>query len=564
MEEKDSINPLNNDVDTTSEKKLTPAQIIADNTEILCLIFGNIINFKDRKSIELTCRKFYEVCNHRSLCSYFPLEEKGRLHFSMEHDEVKAEIIIFGQEMTINIAKEFSFDENNMDIFARFFAKYLRKVNTLNIENMSMKHADFFMNLNCFEKIQQVNINYTTLINGGDAILSKCLTLNPVVLAIYDAIFNNENIENSYQYTLPESIKTVHMDFKSVEWFLTKMEARKVGTLNCLFWKWGYDPVNLLTELNEEGKMSKLITYFKDISYEKDNLETTEHSSAFNKILLENNIGSFLKIKFNLHDLYETYPYLRDVQKNEAVTRYIQNLENSKNRFLAQEGVYLNIKKLKILDESRQRIGCPFFSKEVELMREDISRMKKLSVFEIYFSLFDNPKDFEMLCGALGKIQTTRIHHCKKMNFSSLKVLSYYAGNLKNMSLIDIESETITTDRILSYFKALESLEIIFKDSYDTYLVFNDFIKFNSNEVFITFKWPKVQHLNIICNRPNFKLVRLFNKVIRNTPRKPGQLLVRDIIYYDNPSYQILVRLSKKLHVFDSPLCDGRFELKNL
>uniref|UniRef100_A0A0K0EVX3 F-box/LRR-repeat protein n=1 Tax=Strongyloides venezuelensis TaxID=75913 RepID=A0A0K0EVX3_STRVS len=190
--------------------------------------------------------------------------------------------------------------------------------------------------------------------------------------------------------------------------------------------------------------------------------------------------------------------------------------------------------------------------------------MKYLSVFEIYLNLFDDPKDFEMLCGALGKIQTIRIGSCEKMNFSTLKLLSVYARNLKNISLIGVDSESITSSKILSLFKTLQSLEIMFYNSYDAELVFNDLIKFDNSDSSVTFKWPKIQYLNIICNRPSFDEKKLIDEVKRNTPRKPGQLLMRDILYYDDPSYQILVRLSKKSHVFDSPLCNGRFVLQNL
>uniref|UniRef100_A0A0N5BN04 F-box domain-containing protein n=1 Tax=Strongyloides papillosus TaxID=174720 RepID=A0A0N5BN04_STREA len=564
MEDKDSINPLNNEVDTTPERKMTPAQIVANNTEILSLIFGNVVDFKERKNIELTCRKFYAVCNHKSLCSYFPLEDLDDSRFVTRHNEVNIVINIFGQEMRINIPKQFSFDKNNMDIFTKVFRKCLNKVNTLNIENMSLKHVDFFVNLNCFEKIKEVDMNYATVVNGGDVILSKCSTLNPVDLAIYGDNFNNENIENGYRYTLPKSIETVYMNCKSLEWFLTKIETRKIGTINCLFWTWFYDPLNMWTGLNEEEMMSKLIPYFKNISYDIHNFETTEYRNAFSKILLENNIGSFLKIRFNSHYLYETYPDLSDDERNDAVTEYIQNLENPENRFLAQPGVYRNIKKLKIVDDSRERIYCPFFSKEVDLIIEDILRMKCLSLFEIYFSLFDDPEDFEKLCTALDRIQTIRIHYCKKMNFNCLKVLSVYANNLKNMSLINIDSESITIGKILSHFKTLESLEIIFVDSYDAYLVFNDLMKFDNTESSATFKWPKIQHLNIICNRPNFEEEKLIDEVKRNTPRKPGQLLMRNILFYNNPAYQILARLSKKAHIFDNPLCNGRFVLEHL
>uniref|UniRef100_A0A0N5BN03 FTH domain-containing protein n=1 Tax=Strongyloides papillosus TaxID=174720 RepID=A0A0N5BN03_STREA len=197
-------------------------------------------------------------------------------------------------------------------------------------------------------------------------------------------------------------------------------------------------------------------------------------------------------------------------------------------------------------------------------MIEDILRMKCLSLFEIYFRLFDDPKDFEKLCTVLGRIQTIRIDCCDKMNFSSLKVLSVYAGNLKNISLVGIKDESITTSVILSHFKTLASLEIIFEDSYNTSLIFHDLMKFDNASSSVTFKWPKLQYLNIICNRPNFEEGKLINEVKRNTPRKPGQLLMRHVHFYDDPRYQILVRLSKKLHIFDSPLCKGRFELNNL
>uniref|UniRef100_A0A0N5BN05 F-box domain-containing protein n=1 Tax=Strongyloides papillosus TaxID=174720 RepID=A0A0N5BN05_STREA len=561
MEDKDAINPFNNEISTIPERELTPAQVIANNTEILCLIFGNIVKFKERKNVELTCKKFYEVCNHKSLCSYFPLEEKGHLHFSMGHDGVNVEIDILGQEMTVNIPEKFTFDKNNTDIIARFFSKYLSKVNTLDIVDMSLEHVDFFVNLNCFEKIKNLIVGLRARENRGDVILSKCSTLNPVNLKIPPGYLNRISMENIDQYALPDSIRTIRMNFNSLKWLLAKIETKKLGTFDNLECD---GPLSSFMEKVYRNKIYlKLIIYFKNISFTVYGFETILHNEEFNKILFENNIGSFLTIIFNNNYIYERFSHLRNNERSRVAGGYFQNLEDPKNRFLAQPGVYLNIKKLKILDVYKKRIYCPFFPIEIEKMKEDILRMKYLSVFEVYFYLFGHPNDFKKLCTSLGRIETIRIHYCKKMNLRSLMTLSVYAGNLKNISLVGINDESIRTSIILSHFKNLESLEIIFRNSYSTFRVFKDLMNYDCKKGFV-FNWPNLQYLNIICNRPNFEHEIYLDQLKRNTPRKSGQLLIRNILFYDNPAYQILARLSKKAHIFDSPLCNGRFELNNL
>uniref|UniRef100_A0A0N5BSH5 F-box domain-containing protein n=1 Tax=Strongyloides papillosus TaxID=174720 RepID=A0A0N5BSH5_STREA len=515
MESEDSINPLNNEVESTPDQELTPAQIIANNTEILSLIFGHIVNFKERRNIELTCRKFYEVCNNKSLCSYFPLEEKSRLHFSMRHEEVDAIINIFGHKMTINIPKEFLFNENNMDIFGRFFRKYLSKVNTLIIVDMSLKHVDFFMNLNCFEKIKNVSLYSRASVNGGDVILSKCSTLNPVNLRISTGYLNDITIEKIGQYPLPDSIETIRLNYSSLKWLLGKMETKKLGSFGNLEFECDEPLSFFMNEINKKEIYLKSITYFKNISCKVYNFKTIPYIEEFNNILLENNIGLFVTIRFN--DIFREI-FSNEFERDSKAAEHVRNLKNPENRFLAQEGVYLNIKKLKILDIYKERCFCPFFSTELKLMTEDILRMKRLSLFEMHFSLFDNSNDFEKLCTSLGRIQTIRIHDCGKMNIRSLYVLSAYAKNLKNMSLNGVNDKSITTSIILSHFKTLDSLEIIFENLYDAVLVFNDLMEFDNASGSVTFNWPKIQHLNIICNRPNFEEEKLINEVKKNTP----------------------------------------------
>uniref|UniRef100_A0A0K0EVX2 F-box domain-containing protein n=1 Tax=Strongyloides venezuelensis TaxID=75913 RepID=A0A0K0EVX2_STRVS len=364
MEKKDSINKLNYQIVTVKEKKLTPAQVIANNTEILSLIFGNIVDFKERKNVELSCRKFYEVCNHRTIRSYFPFEEMNYSHFCTRHDEGNLRIDMYGQEMTINIPKEFSFNEINMDIFTKVFRKCLSKVNSLNIQNISLHHVDFFMSLNCFKKIENVNMEYETLVNGGDIIFSKCSTLNPVNLTISNVFLIEENIKNVGQYTLPESIKTIHLSSMSFEWLLKKMGSIKIGIFDNLIYN-----ESLSCLMNEKNKLElylKLITYFKNISYEVYNFETIPNNEIFNKILLKNNIASFVTITFNDNNIYERFSRLSKDERSREAEGYIQNLKNPTRRFLAQPGIHLNIKKLKILDIHEKRINCPFFPLEIK------------------------------------------------------------------------------------------------------------------------------------------------------------------------------------------------------
>uniref|UniRef100_A0A0N5BSH6 F-box domain-containing protein n=1 Tax=Strongyloides papillosus TaxID=174720 RepID=A0A0N5BSH6_STREA len=562
IEMEDSINPLNNEIDTTPEGTLTPAQIVANNTEILSLIFGNVVDLKKRQDIESACKKFYDVCNGRTISSYFQIEDLDDSRFVRRHNEGNVRINIFGRKMTIKIPKEFLFNENNMDIFGRFFRKYLSKVDTLVIKDMSLKHVDFFVNLNCFEKIKNVFLYSEASMNGGDVILSKCSTLNPVNLVITTGFYNFISAWKIDKDPLSESVKTIRLDSESLEWLLENIETGKLGTFDNFIHT---EPLSwLMRKVHTNQIYLKLILYFKNISCEVYGFETVPNIEELNNTLLKNNIGLSVTITFDDNDICGDICLFGEFQRDRIVAEYIQILENPENRFLAQEGVYLNIKKLKILDVDDERINLPFFHKEIELMTEDISRMKCLSLFVTYFRLFGDPEDFEKLCTALGRIQTIRIHFCSKITLSSLIVLSTYARNLKNISLVGIEDQSITTSIILSHFKTLESLEIIFGGSYNTSLIFHDLMKFDNASGSVTFKWPKIQHLNIICNRPNFEEEKLINEVKINTPRKSGQLLMRDIDYYDYPAYQILVRLSKKSHIFDSPLCGGTFNLSCL
>uniref|UniRef100_A0A0K0FMS6 F-box domain-containing protein n=1 Tax=Strongyloides venezuelensis TaxID=75913 RepID=A0A0K0FMS6_STRVS len=527
-------------------KALSPAEIVGHNMDVMKLIINKISSDEERKNIELTCKAYYLLCNSPN--SYLPLVgyEADKYSFSKWQEKGGFTFFIHNDEIEITIPETFFFNDTNSTVIKGALEKYIPKMKTLYIMKLFPQHIEFFKKLNCFQNIEIIKFSrYALQINAGE-ILEKCQNLKPLTLIANNDHISSYNIrslsphENNLKF--PPTLKNIHYDCYSEDfmWLLSSMKGIEIRNFdNLVITK---EMIDFLHYDEMELAYLKFITFFKSVNYYANDFICSDFDRIFGRTLAQHNIAVSVNIHFESNILgLRRYVNLLDQRDQYEFRRNILNNKNS--RFLANPGVYHNIRSLIIFDLNFSRFYYPFTYTEVQTLSQDLAMMNSLITLEISFNLIPDYSSFYQICSALGKrLKNLRMYYCGKMGSSHFDILSENCTGLKNLSLISLKFEVTSIDKIISLFKDLKGLEVEFQKCKIPFVSTWECLGLDDDDYKL--KWPEVNFLRIICNLKNYDEHTSFEKMERNTPRKSGRLFLRKFHRDEETFIEIIIQKS--------------------
>uniref|UniRef100_A0A0K0G114 F-box domain-containing protein n=1 Tax=Strongyloides venezuelensis TaxID=75913 RepID=A0A0K0G114_STRVS len=544
-----------------SLRPLTAEEIVGRNMDLMNLIVRNIDNVRERKNIAKSCKAFNILCDSkRSYVETFKGRVKKRhwIHFLGEEPLY----ILSDEVLVINISHYSRRNTKKLEMSINKIKMNRYKIRILKIKNLPSGYFRFFKKLDCFENINTVyfdvlKFNYIAL-----EIFSEWESLKPDTLIFGNALnndldydYSNRAIYNNDNYTLPKSLKHIHLigGTENFDWMANALRNFNHYELESLVLGKNF------TEFSTEDTMKCIVSfvhYFKEIQFSLCRTTLSFSNKYFSQVLDNFVVTDYYNLLFNIHfnvakcnfDVW-THPDPPTAEDNSELNYNLYENVSINER-------YLCVKSFKIFPTfliERHSFG----NMEILSIKEGLIRMQNLLTLEIDLDVFADPNDFLNLCRGLNQnLKNIKLHNCGFLRYENVVTLAQRCPKTENMSLTEVATNVITIKKLTYMFKNLKGLEIEYSFVYDFENTINDLIKkdkINGNHLL---DWPKINFLSIYFHPPNKNAKEILNTVEKNTPRKSGKFLITQTRIKFRAVWQIIIQqdtiyISKFRDIFD-------------
>ncbi|CEF64862.1 Hypothetical protein SRAE_1000311500 [Strongyloides ratti] len=514
-------------------KKLSGAEIVGRNMQIMNLIISNIHGLKDRKNVALTCKAFYLICiDKESYVKRFKkFVEKRELSYFI-NDPLS---IIFEKEIIINLTHFSRSNTLKLEAIGNIM-KMNRHIKTdMVIRNLPNGYFPFFKNLNCFENIKTIYFDSSKLENFPLAIFKECSSLQPITLIFGDTCYIDLETRNFIKpkysndnLMFPKSIKHIHLDSKisDVTWLKDALKCFENYELESLIVK--ENVKNTISDPTLESIASTL-HFFKKVKFIirkngffYDRSLTDYFGQTFAVFFTSEEFEFMFEINFDIKkcnlDFWINYNRLQEKSINDIKYALFQNV-------LINER-YLCINSFGI---SRRFSIIPhkFNNVEIQSFKNGFRKLRNLTTLKMDISCINIEKDFKIFCCSLtNKLKNVSLYQCDELKLKDLIQLVKHCPYIENIRLEDVRSIDITIKKIISLFVMLKGLEIDFSTEYNFKYILADLVKKDNEKNQVVLDWPQITYLNIFCKNPDSNEIMILDEIEKKTPRKSGKFLI--------------------------------------
>uniref|UniRef100_A0A0N5CC40 F-box domain-containing protein n=1 Tax=Strongyloides papillosus TaxID=174720 RepID=A0A0N5CC40_STREA len=538
--------------------QLTAAETVGRNMDLMKLIVRNIYKVKERKNIAKSCKEFNILCNSKT--SYVQsYKDKMSRNYKIKYSKNIPISIIFGEIFVINISRYSRSMTEKLEMIRNQIIMNRHIIKGLRIINLPIQYFYFFKELNCFENIKTVNFDVLNWDHIPLRIFNIWENLKPDTLIFGNVYRSGSDYRDSERalhwngtYTFPKSTKNVHLICKedNIDWIASALRNFSHYELDSLKLIFGEDSLEFLTT-DFMRSVAPIIRYFKKVQFSLHYAGILPSNEYFRQTLgyLDEvlNCDIVTNIDFNVQkcdvDVWTTHNPPIEEENNGFNYNLYENVSIDER--------YLHMRSVKIISPGIDVISSGLEEIEMRFIQGGLSKMKNLLTLEVY--LDEMPKYFDcskLFCILNLNLKDIKLVGCSNnLKVNDLKTLSIHCPNIENIYLDDIERRDITIRLITSLFKKLKGLHLKFTRSYSTRNVINDLIKTDKTNGIHMLNWP---NLNFLCVR--FCLPNLFEKILlngmdKNTPRRPGQFLLRrDLTNYFNKIYAWEITIQKDIN----------------
>uniref|UniRef100_A0A0K0ET57 F-box domain-containing protein n=1 Tax=Strongyloides stercoralis TaxID=6248 RepID=A0A0K0ET57_STRER len=506
-------------------KKISPAEIVGNEDNLMSYIIKMISEPKDRKNLRAVSRRFYNLCNAKKNYISFVKHLKkeppsNNLMYREEIYKYEPLIHIHKDSLMLSLPNFLSTTTEYLKKHKDIIAMNKYKITKLEIESINGHYVRFFENLNCFDCVEVVTFNPLHRLSINFRIFSKCSNLKPKTLKFMSrgksSIVKPTERLDIIPKLIPDSVKCIylHCTPQEIKWIFKIAKYIPERRFETLVLSQNY-LTNLVNLTDARENMIQLTKCFKNVKFCLDLtmsygvIRYFESNSWLFNVAEGTNVIYYTKIS-----LFKNPSIRYQSSTDEVVPEHFENkygLSKFEYFCMTTNDTWLN--------------PPPLYRNPFIFL---VEMMENLVTLEISMRTFSTPHEVEMFFRIITcRLENIKITNCEKLKKKSIKTLADRCKCIRNISLEGLNSKVISIKTIIEFFKNLKGLSIFYPSNKKVVKAFADFVGSKSIPNNRITKWPEIDFLHIVFSEPTSKDRYILKKIDMDTPRRCGRFIVK-------------------------------------